>query len=59
MLLPLKEIINVCVRVKKNEKDFFFSCEIYTRIIVIDLIIVKLFKVRLVVFPIKEKEFSM
>ena len=43
MVPPLKEIINVCVRVKKNEKDFFFSHETYTRIIVIDLIIVKLF----------------
>ena len=58
MLLPLKEIINVCVRVKKNEKDFFFSHETYTRIIIIDLIMVKSFGVCPVVFPFKEKGLS-
>ena len=59
MLPLLKEIISVCVceRVKKN-KRFFFSHETYTRIIVIDLTIVKLFKVCPVVFPFKEKGFS-
>ena len=47
----------VCERVKKN-KRFFFSHETYTRIIVIDLTIVKLFRVCPVVFPFKEKGFS-
>jgi len=49
----------LCVRAKnknKNKRDFFFfSHETYTRIIVIDLIIVKLFGVCPVVFPFKEK----
>ena len=34
-----------CVRAKKNKRVFFFSREAYTRIIVIDLIMVKLFGV--------------
>ena len=60
MLLPLKEIISVCVcvKAKKNKRDFFFSHETYIRIIVIDLIIVKLFGVCPVVFPFKKKGFS-
>ena len=47
----------MCVRATKNE-IFFFSHETYTRDIVIDLIIVKLFGVCPVVFPFKEKRFS-
>ena len=50
MLLPLKKIISVCVRVKKNKRDIFFNHETYTRVIVIDLIIVKLFGVCPVIF---------
>ena len=58
MLLPLKEIISVCVRAKKKQERFFFSCETYIRIIVIDLIIVKLFGVCPVVFfPSRRKGF--
>ena len=53
-LLPLRKII--CVRGKKNKRDFF-SRETYTRIIVIDLIIVKLFGVCPVIFPFKRKGF--
>ena len=50
---------NLCVKAKKNKRGFFFfSCEAYTRIIVIDLIMVKLFGVCPVVFPFKEKRFS-
>ena len=48
----------MCVRVKKNKSYFFFSRETYTKIIVIDLIIVKLFRVCLMVFPFKKKGFS-
>ena len=58
MLPDLKKIISVCVS-KENKRYFFFSRETYIKIIVIDLIIVKLFEVRIVVCPIKEKEFSM
>ena len=58
MLPPLRKII-LCVRIKKNKRDFFFSREAYIRISVIDLIIVKLFGVCPVVFPFKEKGFSM
>ena len=58
MLLHLKKIISVCVRAKKKKERFFFSCETYTRIIVIDLIIVKLFKVCPVFFSLQEKGFS-
>ena len=55
----------MCVRAKKNKRDFlfiiifllFYSRETYTKIIVIDLIIVKLFGVCPVVFPFKEKVF--
>ena len=57
MLPPLREIICVCESKKKQEK-FLFNHETYTRIIVIDLIIVKLFGVCPVVFPFKEKGFS-
>ena len=57
MLLFLKKIISVCES-KENKRDFFFSRETYTRIIVIDLIIVKLFRVYPVVFLFKKKEFS-
>ena len=58
MLSPLKEIISVCESKEKQER-FFFSHEIYTRIIVIDLIIVKLFGVCLIVFffPLRRKSF--
>ena len=58
-VLPhLRKIISVCEN-KENKRDFFFSCETYIRIIVIDLIIVKLFGVCHMVFPFKEKGFSM
>ena len=58
MLLPLKEIISVCVRVKKKQERFFFSCETYIIIIVIDLIIVKLFGVcPIIFFPARERVF--
>ena len=45
VLPPLREIISVCVCVLSKEKQerFFFNHEPYTRIIIIDLIIVKLF----------------
>ena len=50
---------NLCVIAKKNKRVFFFfSREAYIRIIVIDLIIMKLFGVCLVVFPFREKGFS-
>ena len=51
-MLPLKEIISVCVRAKKKHERFFFSRKTYTRIIVIDLIIVKLFEICPVVFHV-------
>ena len=57
-VLPLlRKIISVCES-KENKKDFFFTRETYTKIIVIDLIIVKLFGIYPVVFPFKEKGFS-
>ena len=52
MLPPLKKIINVCEG-KENKRDFFFRRETYARIIVIDLIIIKLFGVCTIVFPFK------
>ena len=57
MLPPLKKIIGVCES-KKNKQDFFFSREIYIKIIVIDLIIMKLFEVFPIVFSFKKKGFS-
>ena len=45
MLPHLGKIISVCMKAKKKEKSFFFSHETYIRIIIIDLIIVKLFEV--------------
>ena len=57
MLPPLREIISM-YESKENKRDFFFSRETYTKIIVIDLIVVKLFGVCLMVFPFKEKGFS-
>ena len=64
MLLPLKKIISVWVGVcererksKEKQEGFFLSRETYIRIIVIDLIIVKLFRVYPVVFPFKKKGF--
>ena len=57
-LTPLREIISVCVRVKKNKRDFSLAMKQERhsqKIIVIDLIIMKLFGVCLVVFPFKEK----
>ena len=57
MLPPLKKISNECVS-KEKQKRFFFSHETYTRIIVIDLIMVKLFGVYSVIFfPSKRKGF--
>ena len=53
MLPPLS---SVCESKEKQESSFF-SCETYTRIIVIDLIIVKLLRICPVVFPFKEKVF--
>ena len=57
MLPLLKKIISVClcVRVKKNKRDFFFSRETYIRIIVIDLIVVKLFRVCLMIFSLQRE----
>ena len=54
MLPSLREIISICESKGKLER-FFFSRETYTRIIVINLIIVKLFGVCPVVFLFKEK----
>ena len=46
----------MCVRAKKNKRDFFFfSSEAYKRIIVIDLIIVKLFGVCPIVFSLQRE----
>ena len=56
MLPPLKKIIRVCES-KENKRDFFFSHETYIKIIVVDLIIMKLFGVCLVVFPSRRKGF--
>ena len=53
MLPPLS---SVCESKEKQESSFF-SCETYIRIIVIDLIIVKLLRICPVVFPFKEKGF--
>ena len=44
---------------KEKKERFFFSCETYTRIIVIDLLIMKLFGIYLVVFSLQGKGFSM
>ena len=55
VLLPLREIISVF---ESKEKIREIGLETYTRIIVIDLIIVKLFEICLMVFPFKEKGFS-
>ena len=57
VLPPLRKIISVCES-KENKRDFFFNRETYTRIIVIDLIITKLFGVCPFIFPFKEKGFS-
>ena len=56
MLPPLKKIICVCES-KEKQKIFFFNYETYTRIIVIELIIVKLFGVCLMIFPSRRKSF--
>ena len=58
VLPPLRKIISMCES-KENNRDFFFSRETYTKIIVIDLIIVKLFEVCLMVFSFKKKGFFM
>ena len=56
MLPPLRKIICVCERAKKEKQErFFFNRETHIKIIVIDLIIVKLFGIYPVVFPFKEK----
>ena len=67
-LPPLREIISVCVcvcvcvcvreRAKKNKRDFSLAMRHSQKIIVIDLIIVKLSGICPVVFPFKEKGFS-
>ena len=57
MLPPLREIISM-YESKENKKDFFFSRVTYTKIIVIDLIVVKLFGGCPVIFHFKEKVFS-
>ena len=57
VLPPFRKIVSVCGS-KENKRDFFFNCEIYTKIIIIDLIIVKLFGVCPIVLPFKKKEFS-
>ena len=66
-LTPLREIISVCVcvcvcvRVKKNNRDFSLAMKQERhsqKIIVIDLIIVKLSGICPMVFPFKEKGFS-
>ena len=59
-LTHLREIISVCVRIKKNKRDFSLAMKQERhsqKIIVIDLIIVKLFGVCPVVFPFKRKGF--
>ena len=58
-LPPLTEIISVCERAKKNKRDFSLIVRHSQKIIVIDLIIVKLSGVYPMVFPFKEKGFSM
>ena len=52
----------VCVCVREREREskvkqerFFFSYETYTRITVINLIIVKLFGICFMIFPFKKK----
>ena len=57
MLPPLGEIIYLYESREKKER-FLFSRETHIRIIIIDLIIMKLFGVCHVVFPFKEKRFS-
>ena len=53
---PLRKIISVCVcESKEKQESFFFSRETYIRIIVIDLIIVKLFRVCLVIFSLQRE----
>ena len=48
----------VCVCEQRKIREIFFNRETYTRIIVIDLIIVKLFKICPVVFfPARERFF--
>ena len=46
----------MCVKAKKNKESFSLAKK-YIRNIVIDLIIVKLFRICLVVFPFNEKSF--
>ena len=53
-IVGLKKII--CEQ-RKIRDFFFFSGETYIRIIVIDLIIMKLFKIYPVIFPFKDKGF--
>ena len=52
----LRKIISVCES-KENKRDFYFSRETCTKIIVIDLIIVKLFEVCPWFSPSKERVF--
>ena len=52
-MLTLKKLISVCES-KENKRDFFFNHETYTKIIVIDLIIVKLFEICLMIFLFKK-----
>ena len=55
MLLYFREIISLCES-KEKTREIFFSRETYTRIIVINLIIMKLFGVCPVVFSLKKKK---
>ena len=54
MLPDLKKIISVCEN-KENKRSFFFNRETYIKIIVIDLIVVKLFRVCLVIFSLQRE----
>ena len=57
MLPDLKKIISVCEN-KENKRSFFFNRETYIKIIVIDLIIMKLFRDCPMIFLFKKKDFS-
>ena len=46
----------MCERAKKNKRNFFFNRMTYIRIVVINLIIMNLFRVCPVIFPLKRKK---
>ena len=46
----------MCERAKKNKRNFFFNRMTYIRIVVINLIIMNLFRVCPVIFPLKKKK---